>query len=421
MVGVGWRVGQKFGWAMAFFLTVPSVLAEDEGQRPSLILSTNIAPPYQIETAEGQLTGIAVERMDCILSQMGWDFTTRVVPWKRAQRDVETEHSQGYYSAAHLDALDQHATLSSPLILEKWYWYATDKSLLKWNTETKAKRLVGVILGANTEAWLDQHDFKRYRTFQDARQLVGSLLLGRLDLFLADQHTIREVMQAWPEAERSKIHSRFSRYTPLGAYWSHTFLQKHPAFMDEFNHTISLCAPEQRQLDARERAHFLAAVLPFLERRLDLSRVGQLIGAPRREWLSSDAIEKLDQQWSDERRAASKPLISAVEQSTLSALLQNFQQSLDGVVEEVFVMDAQGLIVGMSEPTSDYWQGDEAKFQQTYAVATREPHISSIEFDESTRAFQVQVSRAVFDISGKIPLGAITYGIDVEKALSFEP
>ena len=33
-------------------------------------------------------------------------------------------------------------------------------------------------------------------------------------------------------------------------------------------------------------------------------------------------------------------------------------------------MDAMGLNVAASDVTSDYWQGDEAKFKKTYAVGS---------------------------------------------------
>jgi hypothetical protein len=38
------------------------------------------------------------------------------------------------------------------------------------------------------------------------------------------------------------------------------------------------------------------------------------------------------------------------------------------MITEMFVMDAKGLNVGQSDVTSDYWQGDEAKWQKTYGA-----------------------------------------------------
>lgn len=80
---------------------------------------------------------------------------------------------------------------------------------------------------------------------------------------------------------------------------------------------------------------------------------------------------------------------------------------------EIFVMDNQGANVAMTDKTSDYWQGDEAKFAESYKGGSGAVHISDVEFDDSTQAYLVQVSVPVKD-AGKV-IGAITIGVDVDK------
>lgn len=80
---------------------------------------------------------------------------------------------------------------------------------------------------------------------------------------------------------------------------------------------------------------------------------------------------------------------------------------------EIFVMDNQGANVAMTGKTSDYWQGDEAKFQESYKGGKGAVHISNVKFDDSTQAYLVQVSVPVKD--GDKVIGAITIGIDVDK------
>jgi hypothetical protein len=79
---------------------------------------------------------------------------------------------------------------------------------------------------------------------------------------------------------------------------------------------------------------------------------------------------------------------------------------------EIFVMDNQGANVAMTDKTSDYWQGDEAKFIEAYNEGTGGIHISDVEFDESTQSYLVQISVPVKD--GDAVIGAITIGIDVD-------
>ncbi len=80
---------------------------------------------------------------------------------------------------------------------------------------------------------------------------------------------------------------------------------------------------------------------------------------------------------------------------------------------EIFVMDNQGANVAMSDKTSDYWQGDEAKFKKSFNNGEGAVFIDDVKFDDSTQVYAVQVSVPVKD--GDKVIGAITVGIDVDK------
>jgi hypothetical protein len=78
-------------------------------------------------------------------------------------------------------------------------------------------------------------------------------------------------------------------------------------------------------------------------------------------------------------------------------------------------MDAKGLNVGQSDLTSDYWQGDEAKWKKTYLVGPKAMHVGGVKTDQSTQTLQSQLSMAVVDpASGKV-IGAVTVGVNVEQ------
>jgi hypothetical protein len=80
---------------------------------------------------------------------------------------------------------------------------------------------------------------------------------------------------------------------------------------------------------------------------------------------------------------------------------------------EIFVMDNQGANVAMTDKTSDYWQGDEAKFQKSFAGGGGAVFVDEVEFDDSAQAYLVQVSVPVKD--GGKAIGAITFGIDIDR------
>lgn len=134
--------------------------------------------------------------------------------------------------------------------------------------------------------------------------------------------------------------------------------------------------------------------------------------------LSEEEIKKLDKQWRAEVDSAQKPLIEAVLKNELSVFLAKKKDDAKGVVTEIFVMDDKGLNVGQSDITSDYWQGDEAKWQKTFQVGPDAIFFDKIEKDESTQTLQMQVSIAIKDPeSGKV-IGAATFGINVDQLSS---
>jgi hypothetical protein len=80
---------------------------------------------------------------------------------------------------------------------------------------------------------------------------------------------------------------------------------------------------------------------------------------------------------------------------------------------ETFVMDDQGANVCATVKTSDYWQGDEAKWERAYAAGKGAVFIDRPRFDESATVRLAQISVPVVE-KGKV-IGALTVGIVVEK------
>lgn len=129
--------------------------------------------------------------------------------------------------------------------------------------------------------------------------------------------------------------------------------------------------------------------------------------------LTQADIDSLDQTWRAETGAATSPMIDTVLSNSASERLKSVKMEAEGLITEVFIMDNHGLNVGQSDVTSDYWQGDEAKFQETYGSGGMAVHISDVEFDESSQSYQSQVSLSIIDPASGAPVGAITFGIDI--------
>lgn len=125
-------------------------------------------------------------------------------------------------------------------------------------------------------------------------------------------------------------------------------------------------------------------------------------------------IDKLDVEWRVESKTGSGPMIDAVLGKALSTCHKGLQTVSVGLITDVFVMDDKGLNVGQSDVTSDYWQGDERKWQKTFQVGPKAVFVDEVELEESSQRYQTQVSVSVVDpATGKV-IGAITIGVDAE-------
>jgi hypothetical protein len=121
-------------------------------------------------------------------------------------------------------------------------------------------------------------------------------------------------------------------------------------------------------------------------------------------------IEEMDNRW--KAHAGIAAYMQALMDSECGRHLRSIQNS-GPYFAEIFVMDNQGANVAMTDKTSDYWQGDEAKFKRSFNGGTGAVFIDDVEFDESTQAYLSQVSVPVRD--GDKVIGAITFGINVDK------
>jgi ABC-type amino acid transport substrate-binding protein len=380
-----------------------------------ILLDTSSAPPYQIET-EGRITGTAVDTLDCVFRAVGLPYEIRVVPWRRARFNVQNGLAEGLFSAMPFVEMDQYATLSAPLALEKWYWFGLSEQMLYEQSFPLGRRLGGV-LGSNQSGWLAERGMALSEEVTSVGQLVSLLETGRIDAFIADIHTVNQYLR--DRDPGPLIYSRFEKYTPLGVYFSNDFLRARPDFLARFNDKMSQCNTETVQLSAVE----LGKLMRLVEARLlPVARSTEVISAVTeanrlRSDISAEDIRQLDRKWVRELEAGAPELISQIQASRLSQYLQVVETKEAGLFTEILVMDRVGLNVGISRVTTDYWQGDESKYQEVFPPGGENIFIDRIEYDASTGKFQVQVSIRLHDPTTAEAIGVMTAGIDVETML----
>lgn len=133
--------------------------------------------------------------------------------------------------------------------------------------------------------------------------------------------------------------------------------------------------------------------------------------------MDQDAIIAADEQWRAEVGSDNsiRPMVADVMQRDVSLFLKKQQRAADWMVVEIILMDAKGLNVGLSTPTSDYWQGDEAKHEKTLQAASRDLFIDEVEFEAEAGLLLSQVSQTIFDPDSGEPIGAVTVSVNMNK------
>jgi hypothetical protein len=102
---------------------------------------------------------------------------------------------------------------------------------------------------------------------------------------------------------------------------------------------------------------------------------------------SLESVQAKDAAWVKD---AKHPLRREVLAAPCSARLKTLVGE-DPVVVEAFVMDARGALVCSVGETSDYWQGDEPKWQRTFSEG-KPAFVDEPAFDASSNTYAIQVS-----------------------------
>ena len=136
--------------------------------------------------------------------------------------------------------------------------------------------------------------------------------------------------------------------------------------------------------------------------------IRKAVAAKNAEGESRQTIEARDREWT---RNPAAPLRKALTASPCAARLRE-KIAADPLVVEAILMDAQGANVCVSRETSDYWQGDEDKWQKPF-VEGRAPFVDEPAFDASSATYAVQLSVPVLE--GARRIGALTLTLKIRK------
>ncbi|RKH66746.1 PDC sensor domain-containing protein [Corallococcus aberystwythensis] len=151
-------------------------------------------------------------------------------------------------------------------------------------------------------------------------------------------------------------------------------------------------------------------VMPHLRQLAEDPEVVRAIRAQNARRVPLATIQRHDAEWM--ATTALTPFKQGVLDGPCTGALRRLRERLGPAMAEAFTMDGQGALVCASRRTSDYWQGDEAKWRLTYAQGQGGPALREAPFfDESSQAYVIQVSLPVRD--GAQVIGALTVGLSL--------
>lgn len=234
--------------ALSVFLFL-LILAEEgfsstEPERPYVHFSTAIIAPYQMYGEQGELEGFAIPIIECAMERMEMDYNIDVLPWARAQKNVELGESDAFFVASRNAVRDAYAQQSAPLFSGTRSWFfRRGVSVDPVADEFRDQAMVGTIFGTNMHSLLSQ-SYANVVTKTTEEDLIALLKIGRLDaVFLTDlmfDHTIDRL-----DLNPADFVRKEAARKPLGVYFGHQFLAQNSSFLELFNAVLSLCSENQ--------------------------------------------------------------------------------------------------------------------------------------------------------------------------------
>lgn len=126
--------------------------------------------------------------------------------------------------------------------------------------------------------------------------------------------------------------------------------------------------------------------------------------------ISISDILKVDKKWQETKGIDN--FIKFFLTNECAQYLIEFQEKYDEF-PEIFITDENGLIVGETNKTSDYYQADEQWWIKAYNDGIGKNYFGEIEYDKSAHAEAISIYIPVMDFQNKKPIGVIKAVCDI--------
>lgn len=185
---------------------------------------------------------------------------------------------------------------------------------------------------------------------------------------------------------------------------------------------VSVCVlgPGQAQAAVEAQKEFSKEVAAVLDKRVELLHeltVDPVVLQAVRDSNAKNAglpltdILTLDRKWIAKDKEV-EPFVKGLLTNACANRLMVFQDAHDGY-PEIFLADAKGANVCMTNRTSDYYQADEDWWVQGYNEGRGKTFYGKIEYDESAMAESIPVFLPVLDPATRQAIGVMKVVVDI--------
>lgn len=124
-----------------------------------------------------------------------------------------------------------------------------------------------------------------------------------------------------------------------------------------------------------------------------------------------DHVDEVEAQWGTLIAPSQSVLLAQILENEASDYLRDYH-SFDPSMREILVTDQQARLIAATNKTSDYFQGDERWWYDSYQDGRGGHYISDMRYDESAQVFAIEIAQPVVDPAANEAIGVVKAIID---------
>lgn len=183
--------------------------------------------------------------IECAFSKLEHSYKITYMPWARAQFSTKHGLYDGFFMASRNNKRDEYAVLSEPFFNIEWLYIVTKKSRVSPESPGFFQSNFAANMGSARYSWLiDKYENDKITNVivatPDAFSSLKMLALGRVDVILENNMNFETAYKKIGYAP-TEFKTFVAKSISVGVYFSKSFLDSNPVFLNKFNASIRDC------------------------------------------------------------------------------------------------------------------------------------------------------------------------------------